>query len=189
MTTPTAPLSFRPATESDVAVLVGLYDGAARWMLDTGIDQWRPGDKDAAHFRARIADGEVWLALTAGGAVAGAYELWWRDEPAWGVRPPEAGYVHRLMTDRALAPAGTGRALLAHAERRIADAGRVLARLDFKASSPGLRAFYERAGYAVAGEQPFKAGGSGSAYAVVLMEKRLGRERPGSAAGPVSQGR
>lgn len=172
MTTSTDKLSFRLADEGDLAVLVGLYDGAAHRMRGSGIDQWRPGDKDAAHFRRRIAEGEVWLAVL-DGRVAGAYELWWRDEPAWGVRPPEAGYVHRLMTDPEVAPAGTGRALLAHAERRIAAAGRALARLDFKASSPGLRAYYERAGYAVAGEQPFKEGG-GSNYAVVLMEKRLG---------------
>ncbi|MFD9567814.1 GNAT family N-acetyltransferase [Streptomyces sp. NPDC059994] len=177
MTTPTDALSpgltFRLASEADLATLTGLYDGAARWMRGSGIDQWAPGEKDTAHFRLRIEEGEVWLALTADGRAAGAYELWWRDEPAWGVRPPEAGYVHRLMTDRTLAPAGTGRALLAHAEQRIAAAGRALSRLDFKASSPGLRAYYERAGYAVAGEQPFKEGG-GSNYAVVLMEKRLG---------------
>ncbi|PKV85416.1 GNAT family N-acetyltransferase [Streptomyces sp. TLI_146] len=169
----TTPLTFRRASQEDVPALVALYDRAARWMQSTGIDQWQPGEKDADHFRRRIAEGEVWLALTDGG-VAGAYELWWRDEPAWGVRPPEAGYVHRLMTDRTLAPAGTGRALLAHAEQRIAAAGRPLSRLDFKASSPGLRTYYERAGYAVAGEQPFKEGGGGSNYAVVLMEKRLG---------------
>ncbi|MEU1077384.1 MULTISPECIES: GNAT family N-acetyltransferase [unclassified Streptomyces] len=174
MTTPAETLSFRLASDEDLPTLVALYDGAARWMRDSGIDQWRPGERDADHFRRRIAEGEVWLALTADGRAAGAYELWWRDEPAWGVRPPEAGYVHRLMTDRALAPAGTGRALLAHAERRIAAAGRPLSRLDFKASSPGLRTYYERAGYAVAGEQPFKEGGGGSGYAVVLMEKRLG---------------
>ncbi|WP_406344872.1 GNAT family N-acetyltransferase [Streptomyces sp. NBC_00648] len=172
MTTPTETLSFRLASEEDLPTLVALYDGAARWMRGSGIDQWAPGEKDATHFRRRMAEGEVWLALTDRG-VAGAYELWWRDEPAWGVRPPEAGYVHRLMTDRTLAPAGTGLALLAHAEQRIATAGRALSRLDFKASSPGLRAYYERAGYAVAGEQPFKEGG-GSKYAVVLMEKRLG---------------
>ena len=174
MTPSTETLSFHLASEEDLPTLATLYDDAARWMQSTGIDQWRPGEKDAAHFRSRIEDGEVWLALTGDGRAAGAYELWWRDEPAWGVRPPEAGYVHRLMTDRTLAPAGTGRALLAHAEQRIAAAGRPLARLDFKASSPGLRAYSERAGYAVAGEQPFKEGGGGSNYAVVLMEKRLG---------------
>ncbi|OAR26440.1 protein tyrosine phosphatase [Streptomyces sp. ERV7] len=170
----TTSLTFRRASQEDVPTLVALYDRAARWMQSTGIDQWQPGEKDPAHFRLRMEEGEVWLALTEDGRAAGAYELWWRDEPAWGVRPPEAGYVHRLMTDRALAPAGTGRALLAHAEQRIAAAGRPLSRLDFKASSPGLRSYYERAGYAVAGEQPFKEGGSGSNYAVVLMEKKLG---------------
>lgn len=42
-------------------------------MLRHGIDQWKPGDKDAGHFRHRIAEGEVWL-LEAGGRTAGPPE-------------------------------------------------------------------------------------------------------------------
>ncbi|MBO1333262.1 GNAT family N-acetyltransferase [Streptomyces sp. VRA16 Mangrove soil] len=168
----TAQLSFRRADTGDVDVLVALYDGAARWMIEQGIDQWKPGQKDADHFRLRIKEGEVWLAL-GDDSVAGAYELWWDDEPAWGVQPPVAGYVHRLMVRRG-APAGTGGALLAHAERRIVDAGRSHCRLDCVSSNPRLRAYYEGHGYAVVGEQPFKSGGAGSSYAVTLLEKRLG---------------
>lgn len=159
---------------TDLPVLVGLYDAAARWMQESGIDQWKPGGKDREHFRLRIAEGEVWLA-EAGGRTVGAYELWWSDEPAWGPRPPEAGYIHRLMVDRGRAPAGTGRAMLAHAERRIAEAGREWARLDCLASNPRLRTYYEGAGYTVVGEQPYKEDGDngGSPYAVTLLEKRL----------------
>jgi hypothetical protein len=103
-------ITFRPAVDGDdVPALVSLYDGAARWMQASGIDQWRPGERDEEHFRLRMKDGEVWPAEAAG-RIVGGFELWWRDEPAWGPRPPEAGYVHRLMVDRTLAPAGTGRA-------------------------------------------------------------------------------
>lgn len=163
----------------DLNALVDLYDDAARWMLRNGIDQWKPGDKDADHFRHRIAQGEVWLLLD-GGRAAGAYELWWDDLPAWGDRPPVAGYVHRLMTDRAHAPAGSGRALLAHAERRIAAAGRELARLDCLSRNPRLRAYYEAAGYRVVGEQPAKVAADGSRYGVLLLEKRLAPKAPAS---------
>ncbi|MFE6759894.1 GNAT family N-acetyltransferase [Streptomyces sp. NPDC057684] len=168
-------LTFRRASDGpdDLAALVALYDGAARWMVEQGIDQWQPGEKTEDHFRLRIKEGEVWFADDAQGAGVGAYELWWDDEPAWGVRPPEAGYVHRLMVRRG-APAGTGRALLAHAEERVAAAGRPLCRLDCVSTNPRLRAYYERAGYAVVGEQPFKSGAGGSTYAVTLMEKRVG---------------
>ncbi|MCX4633987.1 GNAT family N-acetyltransferase [Streptomyces platensis] len=158
--------------DDDLTALVELYDRAARWMHKAGIDQWKPGDKDEEHFRLRQKDGEVWLAAVAGRRV-GAFELWWQDEPAWGPQPPEAGYVHRLMVDHRHAPPGTGRALLAHAERRIAGAGRPWARLDCVSRNPRLRTYYEGAGYTVVGEHT-KEGGGGSRYAVTLLEKRLG---------------
>ncbi|KPC58726.1 GNAT family N-acetyltransferase [Streptomyces chattanoogensis] len=169
-------ITYRLADDArDVPALVALYDGAARWMLENGIEQWKPGQKDEAHFRRRIVEretGEVWLAETAG-RVVGGFELWWEDVPAWGEQPPVAGYVHRLMVDRAHAPAGTGRAMLAQAERRIAEAGREWSRLDCMTGNPRLRPYYEGAGYTVVGEQPFKEGAGGSKYSVTLLEKRL----------------
>jgi ribosomal protein S18 acetylase RimI-like enzyme len=170
----TSELALDLADDSDLPALTSLYDGAARWMLDNGIDQWQPGGKDAEHFRLRMKEGEVRLARTAGGEAVGAYELWWDDEPAWGPQPPVAGYVHRLMVDRATAPPGTGRALLAHAERRIAESGRPLCRLDCRSDNPGLLRYYRGAGYVVVGELATKTDGGGSPYAVTLMEKALG---------------
>ncbi|MFB7515902.1 GNAT family N-acetyltransferase [Streptomyces sp. NPDC056144] len=167
-----AQVTFRQADDADVDLLVELYDGAARWMIDHGIDQWKPGGKSAEHFRARIAAGEVWLARHGERAV-GAYELWWEDEQAWGPRPPVAGYVHRLMADRTAAPAGTGRALLSHAEGRIAAGGRSVARLDCLSSNPRLRTYYEAAGYRVVGEEPGKLAADGSRYGVTLLERSL----------------
>jgi protein-tyrosine phosphatase len=168
---------FRLAVPADAPALVRLRDSAALWQLARGIDQWRVGEKDEAHFRARMADGEVWLAH-AGGHLVGAWEIWWDDPSAWGPRPPDAGYVHRLMTAPHSAPRGTGARLLARAESRIAEHGRDLARLDCLATNPRLRAYYEAAGYTVTGEQPAKTDGTGSPYAVTLMEKRLTPARP-----------
>ncbi|MGW2812100.1 GNAT family N-acetyltransferase [Streptomyces sp. NPDC001415] len=170
----TSTLVLDLADDSDLPALTSLYDGAARWMLDHGIDQWQPGGKDAEHFRLRMKEGQVWLARTAGGSVVGAYELWWEDEPAWGVRPPVAGYVHRLMVDRAVAPPGTGKVLLGHAERRVAESGRPLCRLDCRSDNPALLRYYQGAGYTVVGEQAAKTDGGGSPYAVTLLEKDLG---------------
>ncbi|MEU7024463.1 GNAT family N-acetyltransferase [Streptomyces sp. NPDC046203] len=168
----TVQVTFRRADDRDLDVLVRLHDDAARWMLRSEIDQWRPGTRGREHFAARIAEGEVWLALYEG-REAGAYELWWEDASVWGTRTPVAGYVHRLMTDRAVAPAGTGRVLLAHAEERMAAAGRGLARLDCEEGDPRLRAYYEGAGYAVTGRLE-KVAADGRAYTVALMEKALG---------------
>lgn len=166
---------LRRATPGDAALLVRLRDTAALWQLARGIRQWQPGEKTEAHFVDRMREGEVWLSYS-GGAVTGAYELWWDDPAAWGPRPPEAGYVHRLMTTPHTAPPGTGRALLAHAEARIGAAGRPYARLDCLSANSRLRAYYEAAGYTVVGEQRAKEDGTGSPYAVTLMEKRLGRD-------------
>lgn len=79
----TAQVTFRQADERDLDLLAGMYDGAARWMLRNGIDQWKPGGKPVSHFRARVAAGEVWLA-TRDGAAVGAYELWWRTSRRGG---------------------------------------------------------------------------------------------------------
>lgn len=171
-------LAFRRADEADLPLLAGLRDAAARWQLARGIDQWQPGELGEDHFRARIADGEVWIAtLGPGGPVAGAWELWWKDPAAWGTREGAAGYVHRLMTARDTAPPGTGRRLLAQAERRVAEAGLSLCRLDCLAGNAALRAYYQAAGYQVVGEQPAKLGAGTSPYAVTLLEKRLTPDR------------
>ncbi|GGU90492.1 N-acetyltransferase [Streptomyces litmocidini] len=167
-----AQVTFRQADERDLDLLVGLFDGVARWMVRSGIEQWEPGARGPGHFRTRIAEGEVWIAVHGGRAV-GAYELWWEDPEVWGPRPPVAGYVHRLMTDREAAPSGAGRALLAHAEARIAASGRTLARLDCEARDPRLGTYYEGAGYTDAAPRLEKVGADGRRYAVRLMEKAL----------------
>ncbi|MFJ3665851.1 tyrosine-protein phosphatase [Streptomyces sp. NPDC090106] len=166
------PLTYREATPEDAPALVRLRDSGALWMLARGIDQWKPGEKTEAHFVRRVQEGEVWLAH-AGDTLAGAYELWWSDEAAWGPRPPEAAYIHRLMTTPHLSPPGTGASLLTHAESRTRAATRPYTRLDCLSTNPRLRAYYESAGYRAVGEQPAKRDGSGSPYAVTLMEKRL----------------
>jgi protein-tyrosine phosphatase len=169
---PPAPLTFRKATEDDLPTLVRLRDEAARWQIAHGIDQWKPGQLGEPHFRTRLKEGEVWLAHL-GEQVVGAWELWWSDPAAWGPQPPTAAYIHRLMTDRRVAPPGTGLRLLAEVEHRIAASGRPLARLDCLSTNPRLREYYQAAGYTVVGEQSAKDGGLGSPYAVTLLEKRL----------------
>ncbi|MER7378714.1 GNAT family N-acetyltransferase [Streptomyces lanatus] len=166
-------LRVRRAGEADLAVLVRLRDDAARWMLNRGITgQWRPGELDQGHFRRVMAEGEVWLA-EAGGRVAGAWELWWEDEAAWGPQPPVAGYVHRLMVDRDVAAPGTGKLLLGAAERRVAEAGRTCVRLDCLAGNAQLNAYYRNAGYRVVGHKAGKPQPGGAPKSFTLLEKGL----------------
>ncbi|MFC9278332.1 GNAT family N-acetyltransferase [Streptomyces collinus] len=164
---------LRPAAEGDLAALVRLRDGAARWMLGRGvIGQWRPGELGEEHFRRVMAHGEVWLAES-GGCVVGAWELWWEDEDAWGPRPPVAGYVHRLMVDRGVAAPGTGRLLLRAAEDRVAAVGRSYARLDCLAGNARLNAYYMKAGYRVVGRKEGKPQPGGAPKSFTLLEKAL----------------
>ncbi|MFJ9197460.1 GNAT family N-acetyltransferase [Streptomyces flaveolus] len=162
-------LRLRLAEENDLATLVRLRDDAARRMPAEGITgQWQPGELGQDHFRGVMADGEVRLA-EAGGRVAGAWELWWQDEGAWGPRPPVAGHVHRLMEDCASPRPGTGRALL-HA----AEAGREFVRLDCLAGNARLNAYCLRAGYRVAGHKTGKPQPGGAPKSFTLLEKVCG---------------
>ncbi|MEV6162383.1 GNAT family N-acetyltransferase [Streptomyces sp. NPDC052052] len=167
-------LHFRLAEDTDLAALVRLRDEAARWTLAQGITgQWEPGQLDEEHFRTSMARGEVWLA-EADGRVAGAWELWWEDEDAWGPQPPVAGYVHRLMVDRSNARPGTGRFLLHAAERRVAATGRLFVRLDCLAGNTRLNAYYLNAGYRTVGHKAGKPQPGGAPKSFTLLEKSLG---------------
>ncbi|MFI1097243.1 GNAT family N-acetyltransferase [Streptomyces sp. NPDC020917] len=164
-------LHFRRANGADLATLVRLRDDAARWMLARGVTgQWQPGQLGEDHFRKAMASAEVWLA-EADGRVAGAWELWWDDEDAWGPQPPVAGYVHRLMVDRGSAEPGTGRLLLRAAERRTAAAGRAFVRLDCLAGNARLNAYYLKAGYRVVGHKAGKPQPGGTPKSFTLLEK------------------
>ncbi|MEW1776692.1 GNAT family N-acetyltransferase [Streptomyces sp. NPDC086777] len=171
-------LRLRRAGERDLAALVRLRDDAARWMLARGITgQWQPGQLGVDHFRRVMAGAEVWLA-EAGGRVAGAWELWWDDEDAWGPQPPVAGYVHRLMVDRGNARPGTGRVLLGAAERRVATMGRALVRLDCLSGNARLNSYYLQAGYRVVGHKEGKPQPGGVPKSFTLMEKPCAAATP-----------
>lgn len=166
-------LRFRLADDADLAAVVRLRDDAARWMLAHGVtDQWRPGELGGDHFRRVMESGEVWVAEAAG-RVVGAWELWWEDEDAWGPQPLTAGYVHRLMVDRTSVPPGTGRQLLRAAERRVAEAGRPLVRLDCLATNVRLSAYYLNVGYRVVGRKDGKPQPGGTPKSFTLLEKSI----------------
>ncbi|MFD0416624.1 GNAT family N-acetyltransferase [Streptomyces sp. NPDC127108] len=173
-------LRFRLADDTDLATLVRLRDDAARWMIAQGVTgQWQPGELGTDHFRKIMKHGEIWLA-EASGQVIGAWELWWQDEDAWGPQPPTAGYVHRLMVDHGRVPSGTGGHLLHAAERRVADAGRTLVRLDCLSGNTRLRAYYLDSGYRVVGHKEGKPQPGGTPKSFTLLEKSVRGDSEGA---------
>ncbi|MEW2576727.1 GNAT family N-acetyltransferase [Streptomyces syringium] len=166
-------LLFRMASGADLASVVRLRDDAARWMNAQGITgQWQPGELGEDHFLRIMVDGEVWIAEADGRAV-GAWELWWEDKDAWGAQPPTAGYIHRLMVDHETVPPGTGQRLLRAAERRVAESGRTLVRLDCLAGNARLTAYYLDSGYRVVGHKEGKPQPGGTTKSFTLLEKSV----------------
>ncbi|MFL6139822.1 MAG: GNAT family N-acetyltransferase [Frankiaceae bacterium] len=143
---------LRPATADDLDAVLAVLDEAAGWLHDRCIDQW-PGRFDRDWLAPALAAGEVQAAVERG-RIVGTYALVWADPVVWGDRPDhdDAGYVHQLAVRRELAGRGVGLLLLAHAGALVADAGRRWLRLDCVAHNRGLRAYYERAGFAHCGD-------------------------------------
>ena len=142
-----APLTVRRAGPADLPRYLAIRDDAARWMLDRGIDQWRPGEYDRVA-AAGLAAGDLYVAELAG-AVVGGVRLMGADPDVWpeAVSEPGVGYLHGLVVDRSVAGHGIGRRLLEWAADTVTAAGGSLLRLDCRASNERLRAFYPSAGF------------------------------------------
>lgn len=141
-----AGISIERAVIDDAATFVEIHEEAARWLWEQDIRQWKPGAFQIEWLEKHIERGELYLAKANGIPVATVL-LQWSDVDTWGERAPDAGYIHGLRVRRAYAGRGIGRAMLAWAEREIARAGRLYARLDCIAENPRLCAYYVDAGY------------------------------------------
>lgn len=160
-------ISIRAARRSDASVVAELRDSVAGALLDRGIAQWRPGEREAAHFRQLAACGHLYIAEDARACV-GAFSCFLSDPSVWGPRPDDAVYVHDLMVHPTAQGRGYGAEILAWAERFAASRRRTRLRLDCTAENARLRAYYRSQGFAEVGEKgPAPMGGP----PVVLLER------------------
>lgn len=157
---------MRLATPDDAGALLALLRELAEWLVARGIDQWRPQDFTLGRLRAAILRGEVYVAVR-DGELAGTLALSWADPRVWGDEPQDAGYVHGLAVRREDAGLGLGRALLDWAAGQILRDGKTLLRLDCMRDNPGLRAYYERAGFAHVRDREWER------FSASLYEKRV----------------
>ncbi|HEX4213841.1 MAG TPA: GNAT family N-acetyltransferase [Candidatus Dormibacteraeota bacterium] len=132
-----------PARMEDLDRILAILGEAAGWLRARGLDQW-PLEMPGRIVLPGLTAGNCHLAWDDGVAV-GTLTLQDADETFWGERPPDAFYLHRLAVSRS--HRGLGRELLEWAEAATRSAGRSFLRLDCMSDNPGLRAFYERAGY------------------------------------------
>lgn len=151
VTTSAGALTIRRAGPADVDALVAISEDTMRWAFERGFRPNGPPDTLRTDAESRLALHEVYLA-SLGDAPASTLTLAWDDYAAWSDLPGDAGYVYVFAAARVCAGHGVGRALLRWAEEYAALAGKAALRLECRADVPGLRAYYERAGYLYRGE-------------------------------------
>jgi GNAT superfamily N-acetyltransferase len=158
-------MNVRKATLADVPVVAEMLDEATAYVRTKGSDQWRtPFPQD--ELRDRVARGELYVADIEGEPVA-TFTLLGEDEFFWGVRPPDAVYLHKLAVRRAFAGRKLGERIVEWVLADTTARGREFVRLDCQRDLPGIRTYYERLGFELRGE---KTKGSNRAWA--LYERR-----------------
>ena len=142
-------MHLMPAGVDDVDAFVVLLEDAAQWMVDRGIEQWRPGAMAAQ--RAMFADAQAraeLLVVKEAGRVVGGVELRTEPDPVWTDRPAySALYLSKLVVSRSRSGKKLGERIIAGAERIAATRGVAWMRLDCVATNYALARYYQRLGY------------------------------------------
>ncbi|MFE3770836.1 GNAT family N-acetyltransferase [Streptomyces sp. NPDC059122] len=140
--------TIRQACEQDLCTVVDLWEHAASWLRDRGIDQWQyPPHED--RIRANISAGECWIVDVDQVPVATITvdehadpDFWTETEAA-----ESALYVHRMVVRRDVAGLDLGSAMLDWASNRAASQGKAWLRLDAWRSNDSLQSYYGSRGF------------------------------------------
>jgi GNAT superfamily N-acetyltransferase len=140
--------------------VLGLFDDAVAWLNARGVTgQWgttpfSASPRSVPRFMGWITPGALFVARQ-GGRIVACVAL--AEEPptyathVWPHFPATACYLEAFATARDRAGEGIGTALLAWAEGYARQQGKDTIWLDCWADSPGLVAYYQRAGYTPTG--------------------------------------
>ena len=157
MSAPAPSLEIRPAAFEDAARIHELTRAAyAEWVQLIGRE---PLPMQADYDRA-VREHAIDL-LTVGDALVGLIE---------SIVQPDHLWIENVAVAPERRGRGYGRLLLAHAEKRAADAGRAEIRLQTNAAFAANLALYARLGYAVDRTEPFRGG------TAVYFSKRIGAQ-------------
>ena len=139
----------RPEDLEDAAAVL---EDASAWVASLGFPAWGERTFRDADGRGRL---QLQEALRSGGlfvarigeepvATVSLFEV---DERFWPDAPGDALYVHKLAVRRAHGGEGIGAAIVTWSARRARAQGKRFLRLDCPRDDPGVRRYYERAGF------------------------------------------
>jgi GNAT superfamily N-acetyltransferase len=141
----------------DLPEAAAILEDAARWVASLGYPAWDagsfvdPNGRGRAQLGAALGSGGLYLARVRGEPAA-TVSLFDQDERFWPGAPADALYVHKLAVLRRFAGLGLGRAILGWADHQAGLSGKAYLRLDCPRDDPGVRVYYERAGYVHRGD-------------------------------------
>ena len=167
------------ATSDHLPVVTGLLAEAVEWLGTRGVDQW-PSPYPEHIVRESIDRGDTYLASLDGEPVA-TLAIYWDDPRFWGARPPDAGYLHRLVVSRRAACQGLGARLVDWAGEHVTALDRQYLRLDCGAENGSIRAYYERLNFQHIRDVEVVIAGAGSTegpWRASLYERAVGVSTP-----------
>ncbi|MFC8273818.1 GNAT family N-acetyltransferase [Streptomyces sp. NPDC057271] len=142
-------LSIRPAVIADLRTVIALWEHAATWLDERGIDQWQyPPRED--RIKANIEAGECWVVEADGAPVATITLDEHADPDFWTAAEAAepALYVHRMVVRRDVAGVNLGSSMLDWAGQQALRKGKQLLRLDAWRTNDGLQRYYADRGFA-----------------------------------------
>ncbi|KKO51362.1 GNAT family N-acetyltransferase [Paenibacillus sp. DMB20] len=147
--------------------MLNILQTTAEQMVREGRNQWTPSIFSPALMDEYLREREVFLLRNRGQSV-GMFTLQGSDPSYWAERnDTRFAYLHRLAILPPYRGLGLGTKMIAFAELRAADQGKIGLRLDCVSHLEGLNAYYRGLGYRFIAKQ-----GMGSRY-VHLYEKLL----------------
>jgi ribosomal protein S18 acetylase RimI-like enzyme len=149
---PRKALEIRRAGSGDLAEAAAILEDAIEWADRRGFRSWEHGtfSDPEGWGRERLeealrSDG-LFLVTLAGTPVA-TFSLLPEDRLFWPDAADDALYLHRFAVPREHSGRGVGAEALVFMRGEVRRAGRRYLRLDCLADNPGIRAYYERAGF------------------------------------------
>jgi hypothetical protein len=147
--------TVRPATADQVEISASILEEAAGRVSSDGYPSWTPGiftgpaARGMLRLRTDLASRSLFLVWIGDAAVA-TFTLLERDRVYWPDAGDEALYLHRFAVRRIAA--GIGRRAIDWMVAETMRRRRAYLRLDCLAENPGIRRYYESAGFVAVGE-------------------------------------